>query len=371
MRGCIFGVWRDYQQRVLDAFDAHVADHRVHVVAAPGSGKTVLGLELMRRLGRPALILAPTRTIRDQWPERLTRCSCLRPRRPAACPRDLAAPGPLTVATCQALHALWADEEQVRFTRLVEDLRARGPVTLILDEAHHLRREWWNALQALVDALPEARLVALTATPPYDAPYAEWLRYEALCGPIDLEIGIPELVRNGDLCPHQDHVLLSRPGHDALELLDRRRRGLAAIRAALLGDEPLHQFLETHPWLTEPGKHTEEILEAPEMLSAILAHLAAAGRRLPAAPLALLGVRQGETPPLSAWWLQVLLDGAAVPAARHLSDRQGTRRGLACAAPRIRPDRGRQGPPDRKPPAVHADGRRPRQARQHRDHRPR
>src|SRR5688500_9680530 len=51
------GVWRDYQQRVLDAFDTHMSDHRVHVVAAPGSGKTVLGLELMRRLGRPALIL--------------------------------------------------------------------------------------------------------------------------------------------------------------------------------------------------------------------------------------------------------------------------------------------------------------------------
>src|SRR5206468_2779489 len=53
------GQWRDYQQRVLDQLDSLLADERLHVVAAPGSGKTVLGLEIMRRLGRPALILAP------------------------------------------------------------------------------------------------------------------------------------------------------------------------------------------------------------------------------------------------------------------------------------------------------------------------
>ena len=46
------GSWRDYQQRVLDEFGELAADGRVHVVAAPGSGKTVLGLELVRRIGR-------------------------------------------------------------------------------------------------------------------------------------------------------------------------------------------------------------------------------------------------------------------------------------------------------------------------------
>src|SRR5262245_60751898 len=65
------GCWRDYQQAVLDQLDALLADERLHVVAAPGSGKTVLGLEIMRRLGRPTLILAPTRTVRDQWSARL------------------------------------------------------------------------------------------------------------------------------------------------------------------------------------------------------------------------------------------------------------------------------------------------------------
>lgn len=37
--------WRPYQQRVLDAIDQHLDDARLHIVAAPGAGKTTLGLE--------------------------------------------------------------------------------------------------------------------------------------------------------------------------------------------------------------------------------------------------------------------------------------------------------------------------------------
>ena len=50
------GTWRDYQARVLDEFEQHFGDQRLHIVAAPGAGKTVLGLEIIRRIGRPALV---------------------------------------------------------------------------------------------------------------------------------------------------------------------------------------------------------------------------------------------------------------------------------------------------------------------------
>lgn len=111
------GVWRDYQARALEDFDRYAADRRLHVVAAPGSGKTVLGLELMRRLGQPALVLAPTRTIRDQWCSRLVPHFLPEPAQPGELSSDLGAPGAMTVATYQALHALWTDAENAASPR--------------------------------------------------------------------------------------------------------------------------------------------------------------------------------------------------------------------------------------------------------------
>ena len=302
------GTWRDYQQRVLDEFARHATDRRLHLVAAPGSGKTVVGLELLRRLGRPALVLAPTQTVRDQWLARLVPLFIDRAPAEPDVSRDLDRPARLTVATYQALHARAARGDGSELAAFAAQLCALGRPTLVLDEAHHLRREWWAALQDLLSAVPDAQIIALTATPPYDAPLAEWVRYEAMCGPIDLEVTVPELVRNGDLCPHQDHVLFSRPDHTAIDLLERRRRGVAHLQQALRGDTGLLDFLETHPWLQEPEAWIEEILEAPEVISAILVLLASAGRKLPHKSLALLGVRAADVPPPDAFWLETLLN---------------------------------------------------------------
>ena len=43
--------FRNYQQRVLDEAETYLKDGKIHIVAAPGSGKTILGLELIRREG--------------------------------------------------------------------------------------------------------------------------------------------------------------------------------------------------------------------------------------------------------------------------------------------------------------------------------
>jgi predicted helicase len=52
--------WRVYQSRLLDHLDRFLGNKRLHLVAAPGSGKTVLGLEVVRRVNQPTLVLAPT-----------------------------------------------------------------------------------------------------------------------------------------------------------------------------------------------------------------------------------------------------------------------------------------------------------------------
>ena len=100
--------WRSYQARVLGELDLHLDDNHLHVIAAPGSGKTVLGLEVVLRLGRPALIFAPTIAIRDQWVDRLLEMFC-----PAGTDvsgwisKDVRKPKLLTVSTYQGLHSAY------------------------------------------------------------------------------------------------------------------------------------------------------------------------------------------------------------------------------------------------------------------------
>ena len=55
------------------------------------------------------------------------------------------------------------------------------------------------------------KIISLTATPPYDEQESEWNRYTDICGEIDEEIFVPELVAQNTLCPHQDYVYFNYP----------------------------------------------------------------------------------------------------------------------------------------------------------------
>ncbi len=100
--------WRSYQQRVLTELEQHLDDNHLHVIAAPGSGKTVLGLEVMRRLNHPTLILAPTVAIRDQWVDRFVNLFMdARHGTPDWISKDIRAPRFLTASTYQGLHSAY------------------------------------------------------------------------------------------------------------------------------------------------------------------------------------------------------------------------------------------------------------------------
>ena len=61
--------FRRYQALALEAFEKARAEgwHRAYLVLPPGAGKTVLGLEIARRLGNHALALGPNTAIQAQW----------------------------------------------------------------------------------------------------------------------------------------------------------------------------------------------------------------------------------------------------------------------------------------------------------------
>lgn len=331
--------WRAYQERLLDHLDYYLEDRRLHFVAAPGSGKTVLGLELIRRLNQPTLVLAPTITIRDQWVDRLV--DLFLPAgsgRPAWISRELKRPAFLTVATYQALHALGAaepeeakpvegeaagDSEENAFeltdgeSEVKHGASAFAPIpqvlsdakfsVLVVDEAHHLRAEWWKTLTSFAQQLENPTIVALTATPPYDVAPPEWRRYEELCGPVDAEVSVPELVLAGDLCPHQDYVYFSAPNQKEQRVIEDFRAAVDAFVARLRANQSFKAAILQHPWIAAPEQHAEEILDDPEYLSSMAIFLNAVGQEIPPAVLATLGLPRKRIPPLNLEWLEILL----------------------------------------------------------------
>ena len=64
------GNLRPTQREAVAVAGKQLADgqRRIHVVAPPGSGKTVLGLYLWAEcVGRPAVVLSPNSAIQAQW----------------------------------------------------------------------------------------------------------------------------------------------------------------------------------------------------------------------------------------------------------------------------------------------------------------
>ena len=101
--------WRNYQQRVLSELDSYLDDGALHVVAPPGSGKTVLGLQVMLKLNKPALIIAPTIAVRNQWVDRFCELFLQTDQVPEWISYDIHRPAFVTVSTYQGLHAACND----------------------------------------------------------------------------------------------------------------------------------------------------------------------------------------------------------------------------------------------------------------------
>jgi superfamily II DNA or RNA helicase len=270
------GTWRGYQRLALNSFEADREHGRVstHIVAPPGSGKTLLGMEMIRRLGQRALVLVPNTAVQEQW---------LRTAGAFGAPAGLAAATPAAVIACLTYQALcqlddpaaavrgeaerrwaagrasatgsttaaaaaeaaaWTGEAAARYQReiarimasvkreiarnpdagaglehllgtgargRIEQLRAAGVQTIVLDECHHLASMWGYVVRAALASLPQAHVIGLTATPPDELTADEGELYSALLGPVDFTVPTPALVRDRALAPYQELAWLTRP----------------------------------------------------------------------------------------------------------------------------------------------------------------
>ena len=267
--------------------DLDAGRKRIHIVAPPGSGKTVLGLYLWSELiHRPALVLSPNSAIQAQWAAR-TSLFDFDDRTADTVSTDSQRPGLLTSLTYQSVTLprrggedldaeavdLWRerlmeegqaegyeeaeawidglklhnrayhDERLSSYRKMVRDrmaiggealktlhqsslatlerLREREVGLVILDECHHLMGHWGRVLADARELLADPVVIGLTATPPDRSGIAseDIERYDEFFGPVDYEVPVPAVVKDGFLAPFQDLAYLVRPSGEELRYL--------------------------------------------------------------------------------------------------------------------------------------------------------
>lgn len=324
---------RKHQVEALAAFEAArtAGSSRWWVTMPPGAGKTLVGTEIARSLGRRTVVLSPNTAIQGQWVR--TWDSYDGPH--AGTNRDLRTP--FTALTYQAL-AVFDGEEEAAGSQierlhgnglaLIETLRSSGPLTLILDECHHLLEVWGELLREVLDGLPEAVVLGLTATPPGSMTRSQDELTRALFGPILYEARIPALVKEGTLAPYAELAWLVEPTAEEATWLSEQATRFAELTADLFdpefGSTPLPRWLTQR--LVQPcrdGTSTWDEVNArdPELGDAALRLVHADLLELP--PGAVPREQHGQPPTAEDWrlllddWLlrciqpRSLVDGAA------------------------------------------------------------
>lgn len=320
--------WRKYQQRALDEMQDHLTDGHLHIIAPPGSGKTLLGLEVAIRVNHPTLILAPTIAIRNQWIQRFCELFLQTRSTPDWISIDIKNPKFMTVVTYQGLHAacnnLSIKDEDVEeddnsnesgtikttdsnLDNIISGLKKQNIKTIIVDEAHHLKNEWWITLTKIKEKIAPF-IIGLTATPPYDVTASEWQRYLDLNGPIDCEISVPELVIEGDLCPHQDYVFFTLPTDKESEYILQFRQNIEKLFQELKNDETLISAIESHPAWINPLDQLDWIYSNISYYSAYLIFLHANQKEIPKIHLNIIGESKLKIPELDYNWISIILD---------------------------------------------------------------
>ena len=327
------GTWRNYQKQVLDNFQEYQADGHVHLVAAPGSGKTTIGIELIARFDKPALVLVPTVTIREQWVDRIRQAFLEDENQVTSLvSQNLKDMKQITIATYQAFHSAMQQVQSQEDNGEVEDfvgfdllarLKEKGVETLCLDECHHLRNEWWKSLEDFRKNYQQLQVISLTATPPYDSEPELWDRYLQMCGEIDQEITVPELVKEDTLCPHQDFVYICFPTKEEDKRLEEFEDTKWQYISQLVVDPDFQELIRSSKVL-KGEISADMLLEDPKYLSALLIYLQAQKQEIPKHLQDLLGAE--GLPALNYYWLEVLLQGLLYQTPDWYEDPQETKK---------------------------------------------
>lgn len=241
----------------MDAFDADVAagDNRAYLVLPPGAGKTMIGLEAARRLGRRSLVLVPNTAVQAQWAAAWDNSFPSSDRSASKCGTERGLASAMNVLTYQSLAVIDAEtdstvrrevlrnrDQQALLDLLhpngravIERAATLGPWTLVLDECHHLLATWGALVSALASVLgAQTALIGLTATPATELTAWQHTLHDELFGTADFVIPTPALVREGDLAPYQELVYLTQPTPEEQAWIGTHRARFADLMLALI-----------------------------------------------------------------------------------------------------------------------------------------
>ena len=251
---------RVHQRRALDAIEQAETSgaRRSWVVLPPGAGKTLVGLETARRRGRTTVVLGPNTAIQSQWVRGWDELVGEGPS--AGSTRDL--DSTFTALTYQSLATFDPDDEvdedgadssslldqlHPNGRALVERLKAVGDLTLVLDECHHLLEVWGRLLQEVLDELPGAFVLGLTATPPSTLTVDQKALVDELFGDSVFNVSIPAVVREGDLAPFAELAWLTTPTAQENDWLAEQGERFAELTTAL--SDPAYGSTSFFGWL--------------------------------------------------------------------------------------------------------------------------
>lgn len=275
-----------FQNDVLKKFESEIdrGDKKIHIVAPPGSGKTIMWLEMISRINWNCLILVPNITLQDQWKDKIEKHFLEKHENiEELVSLSTSEIKKINIITYQALTQTWEtddiimnkilnnwyddikenftnykefefylddlkEENQKLFLKTLskykkkqkklnnvesllsqkvwkyfEQLKEFGIDVIVLDEAHHLTNWWSTVTYYLWNKLWKIFIIWLTATPPFENTDFFILDddYSYLLWEVDYYIPQPAVVKSWKLAPYQDLVYFVEPADKLQKTLQK------------------------------------------------------------------------------------------------------------------------------------------------------